>query len=101
MWTDLPHEFLFGHSVKRRSDTQLNKSQVENVDSKVKVSVQFKVELSDDTGFDDASWCQEFEGDVADHITQDDVRIHLKSRKQFLITISDNHKSRKQFDWNK
>ena len=93
--------FLFGCSVKRRLDTQLNKSQVENVDSEVKVSVQFKVELSDDTGFDDASWCQEFEGDVEDHITQDDVRIHLKSRKQFSITILGNHKLTRQSEWNK
>ena len=54
------HEFWFGHSVKQHSDAQLNKLQVENVDSEVKVSVKFKVELSDDTGFDDASWCQEF-----------------------------------------
>ena len=42
---------------------------------------EIKVELSDDTGFDDASWCQEFGSDVADHITQDDVRIDLENRK--------------------
>ena len=40
---------------------------------------EVKVELSDDTGFDDASGCNEFKGDVEDHITQDDVRIDLKS----------------------
>ena len=76
----------------------MNKSQVENVDSNMESVSEFKVELSDDTGFDDASWCQEFEGDVADHITQDDVRIHLESGKQNLITISGDHKSRKQLD---
>ena len=53
------------------------------------------VELSVDTGFDDASWCQEFGSDVVDHITQDNVRIDLKSGKWILITILDNHKSRK------
>ena len=62
---------------------------------------EIEVELSDDTGFDDASWCQEFEGDVADHITQDDVRIHLESGKKNLITILGNQKSRKPLDWNK
>ena len=29
---------------------------------------------------------------MADHITQDDVRIYFESRKWFLITILDNHK---------
>ena len=53
------------------------------MDSEVESVSEFKVELSDDTGFDDASWCQEFEGDVADHITQDDVRIHLESGEWF------------------
>ena len=97
MWTNLLHEFWFGYSVKRHLDTQLNKLQVENVDSNMESVSEFKVELSDDTGFADASWCQEFEGDVADHITQDDVRFHLKSGKWILITISVNNKSRKQF----
>ena len=62
------------------------------MDSDTESVSEIEIELSDDTGFDDASWCQEFEGDVADHITQDDVRIHLKSGKQFLITILGNHK---------
>ena len=81
MQTDLPHEFWFGCSVEQHLDTQSNELQVENVDSDMESVSEFKVELSDDTGFDDASWCQEFEGDVADHITQDDVRFHLMSRK--------------------
>ena len=57
------------------------------MDSDMESISEIEVELSDDTGFADASWCQEFEGDVADHITQDDVRIYLKSRKWILITI--------------
>ena len=57
---------------------------------------EIKVELSDDTGFDDASWCHEFEGDVVDHITQNDVRIDLDSGKWNSITISVNNKSTKQ-----
>ena len=59
---------------------------------------EVKVELSDDTGFDDASGCNEFKGDVEDHITQDDVRFSLESRKWFLITILGDHKSRKRID---
>ena len=62
---------------------------------------EVKVELSDNTGFDDASGCNEFKGDVEDLITQDDVRIDLESGEWFLITILGNHKLRKQFDWNK
>ena len=61
---------------------------------------EFKVELSDDTGFDDASWCQEFEGDVADHVTQDDVRIGLESGKWILVTISVNNKLTRQIKQN-
>ena len=57
-----------------------------------------KVELSDDTGFDDASGCSELKGDVEHHITQDDVRFSLESGKWFLITILGNHKSRKRID---
>ena len=51
----MPHEFWFGHSVERRSDTQLNKLQVKIGSVKWKVSVNFKVELSDESGFADAS----------------------------------------------
>ena len=59
---------------------------------------EVKVELSDDTGFDDASGCSEFKGDVEDHITQDDVRISLESGEWFLITTSVNNKLTRQIE---
>ena len=54
---------------------------------------EVEVELSDDTGFDDASGCHEVMW--PDHITQEDARIHLKSGKWISITILVNHKLRK------
>ena len=59
---------------------------------------EVKIELSDDTGFDDASGCHEFTGDVEDHITQDDVRIGLESGEWFLITILVNNKLTRQIE---
>ena len=72
---------LCEHSVQWHLDTQSNELQVKISTVKWESIHEFKVELSDDTGFDDAGWCQEFGSDVVDHITQDDVRINLKSAK--------------------